>query len=165
MYPHRQLNLWTMGFIISPFLSPFMMGFIVARIRCVIICSRAWRSSDSVVAAGAGHTELARYTAPSSSVSLPSSAKRREFCSHLHLELNLMRISPDCSTASSRTLVPSPCPSLVSGIASKPWLASRVFVCRNTATVGTMLSLLASMSSGVHTSLPSYFSRYGSRSL
>ncbi|KAI0826521.1 MFS general substrate transporter [Trametes gibbosa] len=28
----RKLNLWTMGFIISPFLSPFMMGFIVARI-------------------------------------------------------------------------------------------------------------------------------------
>ena len=24
-----------MGFIISPFLSPFMMGFIVARIKCV----------------------------------------------------------------------------------------------------------------------------------
>ncbi|EIW55925.1 MFS general substrate transporter [Trametes versicolor FP-101664 SS1] len=29
----RKLNLWTMGFIISPFLSPFMMGFIVARIN------------------------------------------------------------------------------------------------------------------------------------
>ncbi|KAI0658997.1 MFS general substrate transporter [Cubamyces menziesii] len=28
----RKLNIWTMGFIISPFLSPFMMGFIVARI-------------------------------------------------------------------------------------------------------------------------------------
>ncbi|KAH9941295.1 MFS general substrate transporter [Epithele typhae] len=28
----RKLNLWTMGFIISPFLSPFMMGFIVARV-------------------------------------------------------------------------------------------------------------------------------------
>ncbi|PIL27347.1 MFS general substrate transporter [Ganoderma sinense ZZ0214-1] len=26
----RKLNIWTMGFIISPFLSPFMMGFIVA---------------------------------------------------------------------------------------------------------------------------------------
>ncbi len=30
-----QLNIWTMGFIVSPFLSPFMMGFIVARIECV----------------------------------------------------------------------------------------------------------------------------------
>nr|VWO96428.1 Benomyl/methotrexate resistance protein [Ganoderma boninense] len=29
----RKLNIWTMGFIISPFLSPFMMGFIVARIN------------------------------------------------------------------------------------------------------------------------------------
>ncbi|TFK90089.1 MFS general substrate transporter [Polyporus arcularius HHB13444] len=28
----RKLNIWTMGFIVSPFLSPFMMGFIVARI-------------------------------------------------------------------------------------------------------------------------------------
>ncbi|KAI0646132.1 MFS general substrate transporter [Trametes meyenii] len=28
----RKLNIWTMGFIISPFLSPFIMGFIVARI-------------------------------------------------------------------------------------------------------------------------------------
>ncbi|KAF8480331.1 major facilitator superfamily domain-containing protein [Russula ochroleuca] len=35
MYPfHRQarkLNIWTMGFIISPFLSPFAFGFLVAR--------------------------------------------------------------------------------------------------------------------------------------
>ncbi len=30
-----QLNIWTMGFIVSPFLSPFMMGFIVARIEYV----------------------------------------------------------------------------------------------------------------------------------
>ncbi|EMD34576.1 hypothetical protein CERSUDRAFT_116742 [Gelatoporia subvermispora B] len=29
----RKLNIWTMGFIISPFLSPFMFGFIVARIN------------------------------------------------------------------------------------------------------------------------------------
>ncbi|KAF7761482.1 hypothetical protein Agabi119p4_9474 [Agaricus bisporus var. burnettii] len=27
----RKLNLWTMGFIISPFLSPFLFGFLVAR--------------------------------------------------------------------------------------------------------------------------------------
>ncbi|TFK47554.1 MFS general substrate transporter [Heliocybe sulcata] len=27
----RQLNLWTMGFIVSPFLSPFAFGFLVAR--------------------------------------------------------------------------------------------------------------------------------------
>ena len=26
-----QLNVWTMGFIISPFLSPFAFGFLVAR--------------------------------------------------------------------------------------------------------------------------------------
>ncbi|KAL0958250.1 hypothetical protein HGRIS_000403 [Hohenbuehelia grisea] len=35
MYPFhlqaRKLNLWTMGFIISPFLSPFAFGFLVAR--------------------------------------------------------------------------------------------------------------------------------------
>lgn len=35
MYPFhlqaRQLNVWTMGFIISPFLSPFAFGFLVAR--------------------------------------------------------------------------------------------------------------------------------------
>ncbi|PAV19715.1 MFS general substrate transporter [Pyrrhoderma noxium] len=35
MYPFhmqaRQLNIWTMGFIISPFLSPFAFGFLVAR--------------------------------------------------------------------------------------------------------------------------------------
>ncbi|KAI0284707.1 MFS general substrate transporter [Russula aff. rugulosa BPL654] len=39
MYPfHRQarmLNVWTMGFIISPFLSPFAFGFLVARTRLV----------------------------------------------------------------------------------------------------------------------------------
>ncbi|KAI0777512.1 MFS general substrate transporter [Trametes elegans] len=28
----RKLNIWTMGFIISPFLSPFIFGFVVARI-------------------------------------------------------------------------------------------------------------------------------------
>jgi MFS family permease len=35
MYPFhlqaRKLNLWTMGFIVSPFLSPFLFGFLVAR--------------------------------------------------------------------------------------------------------------------------------------
>ncbi|KAH0581678.1 hypothetical protein H2248_011371 [Termitomyces sp. 'cryptogamus'] len=35
MYPFhlqaRKLNIWTMGFIISPFLSPFVFGFLVAR--------------------------------------------------------------------------------------------------------------------------------------
>jgi len=35
MYPFhrqaRQLNIWTMGFLISPFLSPFAFGFLVAR--------------------------------------------------------------------------------------------------------------------------------------
>ena len=31
-----QLNVWTMGFIISPFLSPFMMGFIVAHARYIL---------------------------------------------------------------------------------------------------------------------------------
>ncbi|KAI0646131.1 MFS general substrate transporter [Trametes meyenii] len=29
----RKLNLWTMGFIVSPFLSPFIMGFAVARVN------------------------------------------------------------------------------------------------------------------------------------
>ncbi|KAI0367217.1 MFS general substrate transporter [Pilatotrama ljubarskyi] len=29
----RKLNIWTMGFIISPFLSPFIFGFVVARIN------------------------------------------------------------------------------------------------------------------------------------
>jgi MFS family permease len=37
MYPfHRQarkLNVWTMGFIISPFISPFAFGFLVAKAR------------------------------------------------------------------------------------------------------------------------------------
>lgn len=28
-----QLNLWTMGFIVSPFLSPFAFGFMVARAK------------------------------------------------------------------------------------------------------------------------------------
>lgn len=35
MYPFhlqaRKLNTWTMGFILSPFLSPFAFGFLVAR--------------------------------------------------------------------------------------------------------------------------------------
>jgi hypothetical protein len=30
-----KLNIWTMGFIISPFLSPFAFGFLVARARYV----------------------------------------------------------------------------------------------------------------------------------
>jgi hypothetical protein len=30
-----QLNIWTMGFLLSPFLSPFVFGFMVARARCV----------------------------------------------------------------------------------------------------------------------------------
>ncbi|KAM0745607.1 MFS general substrate transporter [Meredithblackwellia eburnea MCA 4105] len=33
----RKLNLWTMGFIISPFLSPFLLGFMVA--------SKSWRDA------------------------------------------------------------------------------------------------------------------------
>lgn len=30
-----QLNVWTMGFIISPFLSPFAFGFLAARVKSV----------------------------------------------------------------------------------------------------------------------------------
>ena len=64
MYPFhlqaRQLNVWTMGFIISPFLSPFAFGFFVARARCV--CEFVL-SDDELTArpAGDGHMELEQF--------------------------------------------------------------------------------------------------------
>lgn len=35
-----QLNIWTMGFLISPFLSPFLFGFLVANARCACLSAR-----------------------------------------------------------------------------------------------------------------------------
>jgi hypothetical protein len=37
-----KLNFWTMGFIVSPFLSPFLFGFLAARAKYVPLFSRVF---------------------------------------------------------------------------------------------------------------------------
>ena len=43
---HLKLNIWTMGFIISPFISPFAFGFLVARARFVTRKQKSWNDTE-----------------------------------------------------------------------------------------------------------------------
>ena len=58
-----QLNIWTMGFLISPFLSPFAFGFLVARAEFVSPFLDALFLTVVNILVGDGHTELAPCTA------------------------------------------------------------------------------------------------------
>ena len=89
MYPFhlqaRYLNVWTMGFIVSPFLSPFAFGFLVAREKYVsLFCFNTvpWIRAYfklKTPAVGDGRTESGLSTALSSWYSSCYSWKKREF--------------------------------------------------------------------------------------
>ena len=73
-----QLNIWTMGFIISPFLSPFAFGFLVARTRSASPFPACVLLIIVYMSVGDGHMVLAPCTAywfSSSSSSLDARRK------------------------------------------------------------------------------------------
>src|SRR5260221_8257827 len=73
-----QLNLWTMGFLIAPFLSPFAFGFLVAREKLDSLFFHDFFLTIVHVSVGDGHIELVRCTAHSFfSLSCSSDVRRK----------------------------------------------------------------------------------------
>ena len=78
-----QLNLWTMGFLISPFLSPFAFGFLVAREKLDSLFLHDFFLTIVHVSVGDGHMELVRCTAHSFfSLSCYSDVRRKSKSVH-----------------------------------------------------------------------------------